>query len=772
MVGALLNALVFAGVLGCQRRERREAQGDVATSLPIRPVPVITADSQVQTAQLQLADGHPAVASSIVMPLLRIAERRTPEAILVAARAASEWGGWHLVTAMLTYEPWLDSRFAGEGHELLARAALERGDATAAREHAAAALRVANDPASRGLRMVLLARALDRLEQRDSAVAMYKQAADALPLVREWLLLRAAGSTPDPKSRQRMYSRISGAAAKTRVAYTEAQALERFRMPLASADAYEKLGDIPSAYRLRLVASDAAVRSGLRSGLLGYLQRDARGDDLQRAIEVLDAAFPALDPTTELLVARRAAEGGVSARAASGYASVPAALLTDADQIAWSRALIAIGKPTEAATRIARRKFSVASAAEAQYVRGLALVRAGKSTAARSALQRVITTSATAPQAADALYLIADMESDARRDTRARDLFQRSCLHVPAGGYSDESCFRAGILNFVLGDARRAATMFEELPKSFPSSPEVTAATYWSGRAWERAGNTALAREKWANVVTVQPLSYYAAVSSKRLGTTRWMPAEAQIPTAPEFQTAVARASALDALGMDTEEKYEYEGMEAEATTPALALGAGKAMLERGEITRAIRLGWRAIGTRGAEASDSAFRGDERGYSLVYPVLEGPQLIARAKENKLDPALVAAVIRQESSWNPRAVSRAGARGLMQLMPPVGQEIARSKRYAMWDPGLLFDPDVSLELGTSHLHAALGQYSSLPRALAAYNAGASRVQRWMRMAGTKDPELFIERIPFVETRDYVRIVMRNAELYRALHGLSK
>jgi soluble lytic murein transglycosylase len=154
----------------------------------------------------------------------------------------------------------------------------------------------------------------------------------------------------------------------------------------------------------------------------------------------------------------------------------------------------------------------------------------------------------------------------------------------------------------------------------------------------------------------------------------------------------------------------------------------------------------------------------------VYPVFHELELIARARQNRLDPALVAAVIRQESSWNPRALSRAGARGLMQIMPSVGEAIARSKGYPIWDPALLFDPDVSLELGTSHLRAALSQYSSLPRALAAYNAGGSRVNRWSRRAGVSDPELFVERIPFVETRDYVRIVMRNAEIYRALHGL--
>ena len=104
------------------------------------------------------------------MPILRIPERRTPEALLVAARAAAEWDGWPLVKAVLAFEPWLDARFEGEGRELLARSALERGDATEARANAEAALRVPSAPASRAVRLVLLARALDRLDMRDSAI--------------------------------------------------------------------------------------------------------------------------------------------------------------------------------------------------------------------------------------------------------------------------------------------------------------------------------------------------------------------------------------------------------------------------------------------------------------------------------------------------------------------------------------------------------------------------------------------------------------------------
>jgi soluble lytic murein transglycosylase len=150
-------------------------------------------------------------------------------------------------------------------------------------------------------------------------------------------------------------------------------------------------------------------------------------------------------------------------------------------------------------------------------------------------------------------------------------------------------------------------------------------------------------------------------------------------------------------------------------------------------------------------------------------VIDQPELVRQARARSIDPTLVAAIIRQESSFNPRAVSVAGARGLMQVMPSVGQQIARSLGYPLWDAGLLFDPDANLELGVTHLASSIRQYPDIVRVLAAYNAGGSRVTRWSAKAGTQDPEVFAERISFTETRDYVRIVQRNAELYRALYG---
>jgi soluble lytic murein transglycosylase len=116
------------------------------------------------------------------------------------------------------------------------------------------------------------------------------------------------------------------------------------------------------------------------------------------------------------------------------------------------------------------------------------------------------------------------------------------------------------------------------------------------------------------------------------------------------------------------------------------------------------------------------------------------------------------------------VSPAGARGLMQLMPDVGRALWRARGTSgTWSTALLSEPEVNLALGMRHLRAALVAWPNTSEALAAYNAGGSRVRRWRTAPGAaSDPELFVERIPYEETRDYVRIILRSRDLYQALY----
>ena len=103
------------------------------------------------------------------------------------------------------------------------------------------------------------------------------------------------------------------------------------------------------------------------------------------------------------------------------------------------------------------------------------------------------------------------------------------------------------------------------------------------------------------------------------------------------------------------------------------------------------------------------------------------------------------------------------------MPELGERLAKELKYPLWDPVLLYQPDVSIQLGSFHLRELFAQYAQPAHILAAYNAGSPRVERWSKRIGVDDPEVFAEQISFVETRDYVRVIQRNEDIYRALYG---
>ncbi len=138
--------------------------------------------------------------------------------------------------------------------------------------------------------------------------------------------------------------------------------------------------------------------------------------------------------------------------------------------------------------------------------------------------------------------------------------------------------------------------------------------------------------------------------------------------------------------------------------------------------------------------------------------------------NGLDPYLVASLIRQESEFNPLAVSRANAVGLMQLLPKTGKNVAKQEGLKRYNATQLFSPAVNLQLGTRYFRGMVDKFGgSFEHALAAYNAGSDRVDEWMGQGPYRDSPEFVESIPFTETREYVQAIMRNASVYRQLYG---
>ena len=733
--------------------------------MPVESRATSPEDSLVAEASAALTGGRPWRASRLLAVVLADSAGRTPSALLLAAVAASRWGGWPQVTRLLDHQPWLDTLDGGRGRLLLARAALEQSADSMALRHALAVPTAAADSVE-GERLVLLGRALDRVDARDSAASTYVRAAERLPQLADWLLLRAAAVTDDSLERDRLYRRLTDSLARSRIPWTEAASHRRIGDVAGAATRYLALGAGAEALRLRLhLSAESAQRAAVRRDLRALISSQRGGPEAREAVALLDSAFAPLTPAEELDIGRTAGDLGLAARAVSAYQRAFAGGLgTVKDRYAYATALSRLGRHADAARQFNRVRGSPELAASAAYLRARSLVRDGQVSGGRAALVEIGRRyPGDTSSASSALFLLGDLASDNRHDASARTYYRRLTLSYPGSRFAPTARFRAALIRLLAGDAVGAAGEFDELSRLYPRSDEAGAATYWAGRAWAAAGASGLARTRWERVLAAEPGSYYAGLAAGRLGRAPWRPASVSdfFVAAPDADSIVRRAAHLARLGLAAESRWEYGRLTRTSDSSAeRLLAVANSARTGGMASQSIQLARRAL-ARGAPA-------DARTYRLLYPIVLEDALRAEASEHHLDPSFLAALIRQESLFDPAATSAAGARGLTQVMPDLGGRLARALEYPVWDPVLLYQPDVSLQLGALHLQELAERYTHPVHLLAAYNAGVSRVDRWSDRVGVDDPEVFTERIPFVETRGYVRAILRNQDMYRTLY----
>jgi soluble lytic murein transglycosylase len=747
----------------------------VAIGLTIAPVaapahaparPTVRADTVMANAAIALERGRPWQASRLIAVLLADSARRTPDALMLAATAASRWGGWREVTRLLDGQRWIDTAYDARGRRLLARAALEQGADSAALAHALAVPVSAVDTVE-GDRLVLLATALDRLGARDSAASCYVRAAARLPTIAGWLRIRAAATTDDSARRAALYGRIDDPLVRERIVWTEAAAHRNTGDLYGASARYQALGARATALRLRLAMSpDSANRAAVRRDLTALIVARRSPGEVRDAIALLDSAFAPLGAAEQLEVGRAAATAGSHTRAAQAFeAAFSAGLGKTEDRFALATTLTRLGRHADAARQFTLVLAPRELAASAAYQRARALVRAGDEVRGKLALAAVLRRHPRDTTAgSSALFLLGDLASDDRADARARGYFRRIVTRYPSSRFAPTAAFRAAMIALLSGDAVLAATEFDALARRYPRSDEAGAAVYWAGRAWDADGNNAAARERWEPLADGDPGSYYTGLAAARLDRHLWAPSAApdSFVSIPGADSAMARAALLTRLGFVVEGRWEYDRLVRQSDSSSERLLALAAAFRReGVAAQSIQLARRALAL-GA-------RPDARTYRLLYPIVLEDALLAEAEEHGLDAGFVAALIRQESMFNPTATSPVGARGLMQVMPDLASRLAQSLAYPVWDPILLYQPDVSLQIGAFHLQELAGRYGQPVHILAAYNAGASRVERWSQRVGVNDPEVFTDRIPFAETRGYVRAIQRNQDIYRSLYA---
>jgi soluble lytic murein transglycosylase len=367
---------------------------------------------------------------------------------------------------------------------------------------------------------------------------------------------------------------------------------------------------------------------------------------------------------------------------------------------------------------------------------------------------------------------------------RAAAYYRRVAAQFPSEKNAMPAHWRSAWAAY-LDRAPDAAALLEEHIQRFPNSPASADALYWLGRLAERNGNPAHARSFYLKARDRYPQTYFGMHAAQRLkpapaglGTEPLNSAEFldQIPAPPQLPSLDdpippaaaarwARVQSLRAIAFDASAELELRAAFAETGSRRILWEVTKAASDAGRFPAAIVTGRQVFPQLEARKLSEL---PIEVWKTLYPLPYESSLRRYAAKNDVDPMFVAAVIRQETIFQPAAVSHAGALGLMQVLPKTGRGLARRLKLP-YSRARLFNPEYNLQLGSLYLSDLLKQFNSPEAVLAAFNAGEDRVVAWQAERTFEDAAEFAEGIPFTETREYVQIVMRNAELYRQLYS---
>jgi soluble lytic murein transglycosylase len=371
----------------------------------------------------------------------------------------------------------------------------------------------------------------------------------------------------------------------------------------------------------------------------------------------------------------------------------------------------------------------------------------------------------------------------------AIDYFRELQQRFPKGGHASYAHWKASWLAFRQGRTDEARQGFEEQIGLYPDSPELPNALYWRARLAEEENDPAMARAFYQKLSDRYRNYYYAELGRQRL---KALPAAVQtakddttpyalLDRVPPLSTAgkitaadppddnlrVERARLLSNGGLADLAVRELQAAASQEGGSWAPPEMARVYQELGRYDRGIQIMKRSTPNYFAVDIPDLPRPY---WEALFPKAYWTDLRKYSVLNGLDPYLVASLVRQESEFNVLALSHANAVGLMQLLPKTGKTVAKQVKLKGYSAPQLYTPAVNLELGTRYFKEMVDKYNGqFEYALAAYNAGTDRVGDWLGQGHYRDPQEFVESIPFTETREYVQAILRNASVYRQLYG---
>ena len=644
------------------------------------------------------------------------------------------------------------------------------------------------DSAQRERGVAALKRAISQTDSKQytAALTSYESAAKLLPALGDWIGAFAAGVAATMGDTAEVSRRLGSLDSLLRVDWAWRTHVRAYRNANAVTSAIrlaESYSALEGSIRRR---SDAIRQIGemrLESGdtsaaIAAFTRAMDTWPNSEIALEAARQLSPlrGITPVHHLRIGRIYLRYGNSTRGLQGMQAYLSSSGVPADSAA--RVRLEIGRAYFAADRYddaARTLLDLARlpntpfTPEALYLAGRSQYRSGDTEEGRETLVAVADRFGTHPIAAQALYLAGDLAHDDQALSEAADFYRRATEAAPRSEPAGISHMRLGGMALVAGNQAGAVHRFEEYAAAFTDGARHQQAVYWSGRTQLNLGASDSARAKLREARDLDPFSYYGLRAAELLNESVFTDKLGESPITPartttRVEAGLNRIDLMRRVGWNEAATFEQDRLKQHfaGNVPGLyAMAEGLNRRNRASAgTTIARELYRAAGSTW----------NTRLLRIAYPFPYRDLITREARSRGIDPYFMVALIRQESSFNPTATSRVGAMGLMQVMPSTGRGLARTLGIRRFKSSMLHDPVVNIRLGAKFLADMIKTWNGRPDyALAAYNAGPSRMSRWMNFPEARDPDLFLERIPFDETRDYVRIVQLNARIYERLYG---
>jgi len=337
-----------------------------------------------------------------------------------------------------------------------------------------------------------------------------------------------------------------------------------------------------------------------------------------------------------------------------------------------------------------------------------------------------------------------------------------------------------------LADKPETVTLLREQVERYPFETRASTALYFLGRLNEKSGNLPEARAYYDRVDAQFPHYFYGMLARERIK-------DPKIAVVKPDDNAIAWLS-----DVDWPEHRDFTSVEPNAAT-RLRIDRARLLMLAGltdladselrfgaktdneqphllalELARAMPSPFHALRIMKSFIGDYLSipfdRAPLKFWQMLFPLPYRDDVVKNANSHNLDPYSIAALIRQETEFNPDAHSHANAYGLMQLVPATGRLMGKQEGITISSTRTLLNPGINIQLGTQYLRSQLDHWGgNWAETLAAYNAGPGRVKEWLTWSNYREPAEFVESIPFNETREYVQAVLRNAEMYRTIYA---